>query len=212
MTLANAHTAEGYEGFADLRPQLSQPSGNTEASETHPRLIVVYQTGSSLVSSLREDDDHIHSLGIEWAREKFLCLLDQWRAERIGAVSSIAEIVACPSHLKIIAMGSIALPFIMEQLVLEEEDPDHWGAALEAITGDNPVPEDAYGDTVGIARTWLRWDENRDKTKWNIPASTRYFPTSATEIVESQVREHDGTIVSHGQPNLLLSGGGRVEV
>lgn len=33
-------------------------------------------------------------------------------------------------------------------------DPDHWFWALEMITGADPVPVEAYGDTVQMAQAW----------------------------------------------------------
>ena len=40
-----------------------------------------------------------------------------------------------------------------------EADPDHWFAALEAITGQNPVkPEYNFDKAVNA---WLRWGRER---------------------------------------------------
>ncbi len=93
---------------------------------------------------------------------KFHYLVKQWNEQRVETSSSISEIIACPAYLRIIAMGRRALPLIIEQLKKEGDDPDHWCAALEAITGENPVPEDAHGDTVRIAQAWIEWSE----TSW----------------------------------------------
>ena len=111
----------------------------------------------------------------EHDRTMFLRLVEQWHAERVGATSSMAEIIACPSYLRIIGMGWRALPLIFERLEREGNEPDHWCAALEAVTGDDPVPEDAHGDTVRIAQAWIAWYEAR--VAWS-------FPTSTTRIIE----------------------------
>ena len=62
----------------------------------------------------------------------------------------------------IIAMGETALPLIISQLKREGDDPDHWFVALEAITGKDPIPEEAYGDTPIMAEAWLSWAEEEN--------------------------------------------------
>ncbi len=91
----------------------------------------------------------------------FASWVKQWHKER-GITSSISDMIACPSHLKIIALGEQALPLILTQIKREGDDPDHWFVALEAITGENPVPEDAYGDSVKMAKAWLLWAKERN--------------------------------------------------
>ena len=91
----------------------------------------------------------------------FSQLVKQWNEER-GITSSLSKMFMCPSYKKIIKMGGKAVPLILAQLVREGDDPDHWYAALKAITGEDPVPEDAYGDTVQIAKVWLSWAEERN--------------------------------------------------
>ena len=134
----------------------------------------------------------LHADALLSDRETFLELMEQWRTERPVAASSIAEIVACPSYLRIIAMGSRALPLIIEQLEREGNEPDHWCAALEAITGEDPVPEDAQGDSVRIARAWIAW--NRTRNAWT-------FHTSTTLTIESPATELTDIIALPGLLN-----------
>ena len=91
---------------------------------------------------------------------KFSSLRDKWYEER-GVTSSLTEMVLCPSYLSIIGMGERALPLILKQIEREDDDPDHWFAALRAITGANPVPKNAYGDTVRMADAWLSWAKEK---------------------------------------------------
>ena len=91
---------------------------------------------------------------------KFVSLRDKWHEER-GATSSVSEMISCRSYLSIIGMGKRAIPLILKQIEREGEDPDHWFAALSAITEEDPVPEDAYGDTVKMAEAWLSWAKER---------------------------------------------------
>ena len=91
----------------------------------------------------------------------FEILAEQWHTER-GITSSLSEMILCPSYLRIIAMGSKALPLILDRLRSEGDDPDHWFTALKAITCQDPVPEDVRGDTVKMAKAWLSWAEKRN--------------------------------------------------
>ena len=84
----------------------------------------------------------------------------QWRAER-GATSSLTEIFLSPGYQRIIAMGENAIPLILRQIEREGDNPDHWGWALHIITGEDPVPPEAIGDVVQIARAWLAWAKGR---------------------------------------------------
>lgn len=92
----------------------------------------------------------------------FHLLRDRWYEER-GITSSIVHMSECPSYLRIIGMGEPAVPLILEQLKREGDDPDHWFVALEAITGANPIPVEAYGNTVKMAQAWFEWaDANNE--------------------------------------------------
>lgn len=91
----------------------------------------------------------------------FSSLREQWYKER-GVTSFVTDMVNCPSYQRIIGMGKDALPLIFAQLKREGDEPDHWFEALEAITGEDPIPEDAYGDMVKMARAWLALDEEKN--------------------------------------------------
>lgn len=124
-----------------------------------------YSEGGQLIPVPTFTDDVASSVSVpvrdnESARDKlyFDFLVGQWHAER-GIQSSLTDIFLCPSHLRIVAMGERALPLILAQLRAEGDDPDLWFVALRAITGKNPVPDNAAGDTVRMARAWLSWSE-----------------------------------------------------
>ena len=51
-------------------------------------------------------------------------------------------------------MGNPAVPLLLEEL---RREPDHWFWALEAITQENPVPEDAAGKVRLMAQAWVEW-------------------------------------------------------
>ena len=89
------------------------------------------------------------------AKQEFDQLVEIWKAET-QIVSSVTEMVAHPAYQQIIGMGSAAVPLIIEQLTIE---PDHWFSALKAITGEDPVPDDAKGDLDQMTKAWLEWEQ-----------------------------------------------------
>jgi len=86
----------------------------------------------------------------------FKCLMDRWRVER-GTTSSTTEMVLSPAYQGIIGMGPKVIPLIIDELVSEGDDPDHWFWALQALTGANPVSENDEGNLRRMARAWLEW-------------------------------------------------------
>ena len=115
-----------------------------------------------MMDEYQETKTHAHPyIVIQNEESSFTRWVKQWRVER-GITSSLLDMIACPSYLRIISMGEKALPLILARIRSEGEDPDHWFGALESITGENPVPEDAYGDTVKMAKAWLFWAEENN--------------------------------------------------
>ena len=87
---------------------------------------------------------------------KFRQLVADWRQQR-GAISSITEAALAPAYQAIIGMGPLAVPFILNQLASEGDEPDHWFWALKAITRANPVNDEDRGNLRRMARAWLEW-------------------------------------------------------
>jgi hypothetical protein len=139
----------GWLGFAET--ELDSPHGQKRDSYYHYHLLTCFDpvpvSPTQGVVAVRTTDDDLL---------KFRKLRDAWYVER-GITSSATGLVMCPSYLSIIGMGPAALRYILAQMVEEGDDPDHWFTALEAITGVNPVPVEAYGDTVAMTRLWFRW-------------------------------------------------------
>ena len=63
-----------------------------------------------------------------------------------------------PAYQQIIGMGPKALPFILRAL---EKDIDHWFWALQAITGEDTVPQEDMGDMAKMREIWLAWGRER---------------------------------------------------
>ena len=87
--------------------------------------------------------------------EEFRRLADEWKSqsEFLASPTAIAEL---PAYQAIIALGPAAVPLILGELGRE---PDHWFVALERITGEGPVPQEARGDLDRMAQAWLNWGQ-----------------------------------------------------
>ena len=90
------------------------------------------------------------------AEEFFREHADRWRRET-GHLSSLTRAIAHPSYLRIIGMGKLAVPLLLKEL---KERPDHWLVALNAITGEDPAPEDAnFSEAVAA---WIKWGKSKE--------------------------------------------------
>ncbi len=83
----------------------------------------------------------------------FTTLVTEWKAARVN-VSRVDKMVLLAPYQQIIGMGQQAVPLILKEL---QRSPDHWFWALHAITGENPIPEEARGNLPQMAAAWLTW-------------------------------------------------------
>ena len=81
----------------------------------------------------------------------FNTLVDEWKAARVN-VSRVDRMVLLGPYQQIIGMGRQAVPLILQEL---QRSPDHWFWALHAITGENPIPDEARGNLPQMAAAWL---------------------------------------------------------
>jgi hypothetical protein len=81
-------------------------------------------------------------------------LATEWKLTRQKTSSSVVKLVIHPAYQRIIGKGPAAIPFILREL---QRAPDHWFWALNAITGEDPVPEKDRGDIHAMTRAWLEW-------------------------------------------------------
>lgn len=97
----------------------------------------------------------------EWliSRDRFHELVLHWRKGRNSLSSSAWDNVNNPAYQRIIGMGPVAVPFILNELQYEVRigEPDDWFVALWAITGENPVPLESRGKVKEMAKAWLEW-------------------------------------------------------
>ena len=85
---------------------------------------------------------------------ELLGLAAEWRLTRQNTAGSIVKLAMHPAYQRIIGHGKVAVPFILHEL---ERAPDHWFWALNAITGEDPVPDEDRGDLEAMTRAWLDW-------------------------------------------------------
>lgn len=92
----------------------------------------------------------------EQLRAEFEQLADHWRRDT-QHLSQISKKVAHPAYFRIMGMGEVAVPLLLEAL---RDRPAHWFAALQATANANPV---IYGANPAQAReAWLQWGRSNN--------------------------------------------------
>ena len=129
--------------------------GQASSNPSSSPVVIIFQY-TTTESSKTNDESSNYSL-----KREFENLLAKWHEER-GCSSSLSDIVSCSAYKQIIEMGKPVLPLIFSQIDSEKDDPDHWSAALEQITGQDPVPIESHGDTIKMAAAWLKWAKKRN--------------------------------------------------
>lgn len=84
---------------------------------------------------------------------RFKRLARRWKSETRYA-SSPVQMAMHPAYQQIIGIGPDAVPLLLRAL---RDDPDQWFWALNAITGQNPVPAASRGKMKAMADAWLAW-------------------------------------------------------
>ena len=88
--------------------------------------------------------------------QRFQRLAANWKRET-AHLSSITDMAMHPAYQHIIGMGPPAIPLILREL---QQSPDHWFWALNAITEQDPVPEQACGRLDQMTQAWLDWGKS----------------------------------------------------
>lgn len=92
--------------------------------------------------------------------QELLTHIKRWKTET-QHWSSLSKTITHSSYLRIIALAGHFRNNEVERVLLREleTEPDHWFAALAAITGENPVlPTHDFDDAVSA---WLEWGKVR---------------------------------------------------
>jgi hypothetical protein len=88
--------------------------------------------------------------------QEFHHLADRWR-EETAQVSDVHEKILHPAYLRIMGLGPDVLPLIFREL---EQRPSLWFWALEALTGEDPVPSD-LDSMKEVREAWLAYGRRR---------------------------------------------------
>ena len=91
----------------------------------------------------------------------FRRLTTAWKEEKLF-ISSMTAIEESPHYQGIIALGQAVVPLLLKEL---ERDPDYWFTALQALTGEDPVPAEDRGDLHRMTEHWLTWGR-RSGRRW----------------------------------------------
>jgi hypothetical protein len=83
---------------------------------------------------------------------RFRALVKQWKKDT-ETDSSITRMIRHPAYQEIIGMGEPVVPLLLAEL---KSEPDFWFAALQKITGADPVPKASAGRIEEIAKSWIR--------------------------------------------------------
>jgi hypothetical protein len=87
---------------------------------------------------------------------RFRRLADQWIAETEN-MSAVEDMIVHPAYQEITGMGPAIIPLLLDEL---EREPNHWFAALYAVSGgQNPVPPEDAGDVDKMVEAWFEWAE-----------------------------------------------------
>lgn len=84
-------------------------------------------------------------------------LAQTWTAET-AHLSSPIKFMQHPAYRQIIGLGPAVLPLLLRDLAVNQR---FWFPALNAITGENPIPDDAAGDVVRMTDAWIVWGRER---------------------------------------------------
>lgn len=80
-------------------------------------------------------------------------LVHSW-SSTTAHLSSPTKLVEHPAYRQIIGLGPAVLPLILRDLA---DSGRFWFPALNAITGENPVPDAAAGDVARMTEAWIGW-------------------------------------------------------
>lgn len=85
--------------------------------------------------------------------EHFARLAEPWKSAT-ALLSSTTAMVTHPAYQAILALGPPVVPLLLRDL---EQEPAHWFEALQAITGEDPVPQAHGGNISAMRADWLAW-------------------------------------------------------
>ncbi len=131
-----------------MKGQVTIPSEIRERLDIHPGAELEFQVDGNVVKLIPVNPSHHPDRSPE---HEFRRLAHQWR-EETRYTSSMSSKLLHPAYQQIIGMGQPVVPLILRALAHE---PDDWFWALRAITRDDPIPQEHYGDLRKMTEDWL---------------------------------------------------------
>jgi len=107
----------------------------------------------NLLNTWFSTTEEVATHNIESKSKLFKKLTDSWHQDT-DHLSSPYLITSNEAYLKIISMGIIVIPFILQDL---QERGGNWYVALRILSDQDPVPREAQGDVPSMKESWLRW-------------------------------------------------------
>lgn len=90
-------------------------------------------------------------------RELFGKLVSEWK-RKSRFMSDTRTMVVLAPYRRIIGLGRPAVPLLLEEM---QREPGWWFAALEDITGEDPIPAGVGGQMSKMTEAWLEWGRKR---------------------------------------------------
>lgn len=89
---------------------------------------------------------------------KFASLVKAWEEETL-IISSLEKQILNESYQRIIGLGPVAIPLILNRL---KSYGGNWFWALRAISGEDPIDSDCYGNFEKMRQIWLAWGVDKE--------------------------------------------------
>jgi hypothetical protein len=89
--------------------------------------------------------------------QRFAVLAARWD-EETAHLSSLSAAALHSAYQRIIGMGHAVVPLLLREMELR---PNHWHWALNAITDEDPVPPEHYGQLDLVAKDWVLWGKEQ---------------------------------------------------
>ena len=105
-------------------------------------------------------DDQTPSVPVgDGLEDRFRRYADKWDRDT-SFMSATPMRVMHESYQSIMSMGPEIVPILLRDL---QKSRRHWFWALRHLTGENPVPESAKGQTDKMIAAWIDWGKSKGK-------------------------------------------------
>ncbi len=89
--------------------------------------------------------------------QEFMTLARKWKEETVGLSTGLKRFMNI-NYLHIIGMGAPVVSLLLNDM---QQTSEHWFLALRAITREDPINPDDYGNVPKMIESWLRWGRGK---------------------------------------------------